>query len=378
MNGGSKFNRGAACSGSRCGAFSLLQMIGLLAVISILAAALAPSFVRQMDKTAGDQESAALKSYGDALQQSIMRNRRVPGAANWDWATNIANELGADVASITNSPRKQSRFFVTDPNLSISGAGLPYSQTDNGATGVTNARVMLVSSIARGLPPSIASGASLSANDFNALWNWNDASNVLPSTSFSWTGWPASDDLRLQRLDLSPLFVRLVLSTYASFGTPSYSIDQTNSSTSVVGTMTAFIIQNSVLALYDRFGSVDSEQILIQNSSFLYYLDRWHGSVSGAAFISGVDIAAVVDQYMAAYPNAGAQNGTNQQAIVVQSMITYMDAYSTWAASGFPYTPAGGQTHAPDYLFNAQNDMVTALQGQYLKNSYNPVPVNCQ
>ena len=41
----------------------------------------APSFIRQMDKTTGDQESAALKSFGDALQQSIMRNRYIPDAA---------------------------------------------------------------------------------------------------------------------------------------------------------------------------------------------------------------------------------------------------------------------------------------------------------
>src|SRR5439155_12286214 len=56
-------------------AFSLIEMIGVLAVIAILAAALAPSFVRQMDKSAGDQESAALKSFVEALQQSIMRQR---------------------------------------------------------------------------------------------------------------------------------------------------------------------------------------------------------------------------------------------------------------------------------------------------------------
>src|ERR1051325_9967097 len=60
-------------------AFSLVEMIGILAVIAILAAALAPSLVRQLDKTAADQESAALKALGDALQQSILRKRYIPG-----------------------------------------------------------------------------------------------------------------------------------------------------------------------------------------------------------------------------------------------------------------------------------------------------------
>src|SRR6266540_2609307 len=58
-------------------AFSLIELIGVLAVIAILAAALVPALIRQMDKIAGDQESAALKSFSDALQQSIMRTRYI-------------------------------------------------------------------------------------------------------------------------------------------------------------------------------------------------------------------------------------------------------------------------------------------------------------
>src|SRR6184192_3608046 len=59
-------------------AFSLIELIGVLAVMAILAAAIVPAVIRQMDKIAGDQESAALKSFSDALQQSIMRNRYIP------------------------------------------------------------------------------------------------------------------------------------------------------------------------------------------------------------------------------------------------------------------------------------------------------------
>jgi type II secretory pathway pseudopilin PulG len=361
--------------------FSALEMIGVLAVISILASVLVPPMVRQMDKTAGDQESAALKSFGDALQQSIMRQRYIPGPANWDWATNIAAELGADVASVTNSPRKQPRFFLIDPNLSIGGSGLPYRQTNNGATSVTKARVMLVSSIGRPLPGSVVSGVA-SSNDFNAFWNWNDASNALPATTFTWTGWPNSEDLRVQRVDLSPLFVHLVLSSSASRTPAVYSIDQTDSRVTVTNSYFAnnsvSFIQNSVLTLYDQFSAIDSQQILIQNSAFLYYLDSWRGSVSGAAFVGGVDIAAVVDQYMSAYPNVRAQNGTNQQAIVVQAMITYMEAYSAWAAANFVLDTSGKKPTAPPSLVNAQLALVAAVQGQYMKTGNNPFEANCQ
>src|SRR5437016_14036358 len=64
-------------------AYSLIQLIGVLAVIAILAAILVPDWVRQMDKTVGASESAALKSFADALQQSIMRYRYIPNDTDW-------------------------------------------------------------------------------------------------------------------------------------------------------------------------------------------------------------------------------------------------------------------------------------------------------
>jgi hypothetical protein len=305
-----------------------------------------------------------------------MRNRYIPTYTNW--ASTVAAELGVDVAALTSSPRKQTRFFVIDPNLSIAGGGLPYQQTNSGsATAPVSPRVMLLSSIGRALPSSIVSGV-MSSNDFNALWNWNDATNALPATSFAWTGWPNSDDLRVQRVDLSALFVRLQLSTYSSSCCARYSIDSTNWSTAIpitnnVSSWPGYFLQNSVLSLYLASGSLDSQQILIQNSALLYYLDRWHGSVSGASFLAGVDIAAVVDQYMAAYPNMQAQFTTNQQSVVVTKMTAFMDAYTTWAASGFPYTP----NTPPAYLSNARLDLMNAVRGQYQHSSYDPAEVPC-
>src|SRR5437016_4436091 len=145
-------------------AFSLIELVGVLAVIAILAAVAVPALIRQMDRIAGEQESAALKSLGDALQQSILRKRYIPSAS--DWATNIAAELGADVANVnTNQARRQRRFFLIDPALSTgnNSSGLPYNQTNwvSGSVVTNNAgvlvpplspRVMILSSIGRALP----------------------------------------------------------------------------------------------------------------------------------------------------------------------------------------------------------------------------------
>src|SRR5947207_784081 len=173
------FRRSSFVIGHSYSAFSLIEMIGVLAVIAILAAALAPSFVRQMDKSAGDQESAALKSFGEALQQSIMRQRYIPSAT--DWASTVATELGVDVTAVTDSPRRQPRFFLIDPNLNINNTGvtpggngepaLPYTQANAGSANLpASPRVLILSSIGFALPGGIVSGVPTAA-DFTNIWN---------------------------------------------------------------------------------------------------------------------------------------------------------------------------------------------------------------
>ena len=83
-----------------------------LTILAILATFLVPALIRQMDKIAGDKESAALKSFGDALQQSIMRTRYIPNES--DWISRVAAELGVNVSNVATNARKKPRFFLID------------------------------------------------------------------------------------------------------------------------------------------------------------------------------------------------------------------------------------------------------------------------
>ncbi len=246
---------------------------GVLAVIAILAAALAPSFVRQMDKTAGDQESATLKSFGDALQSSIMRSRYIPSAT--DWASRVATELGVDTTAVTDSARRQQRFFLIDPNLTIAGAGLPYTQTSAGsASKPVSPRVMILSSVGTALPAGVVNGTTTAAN-FTSIWNAADG--TVPTAAPAFAGWNgAGNDLKIQRVDLSPLFIELQLSQLVSARCcPRYSIDANNWTNAiqvsdVITDWPGYFIQNSVLYLYNDpsqpnpgGGYLDSQQILI-------------------------------------------------------------------------------------------------------------------
>jgi prepilin-type N-terminal cleavage/methylation domain-containing protein len=386
--GAGQCSRGG-CAPRKCHrAFSLIEMIGVLAVIAVLATTLAPSFVRQMDKSASDQESAALKSFGDALQQSIMRNRYIPSET--DWASTVATELGVDIAAVTTNPRRQQRFFLIDPNLSIASGALPYSQTTAGSLSQpVNPRVMILSSVGTPLPAGVVSGTATAANFTNI---WKAAEGTVPVAAPAFAGWSGTGtDLKIQRVDLSALFVRLQLGWIASSHKwPSYSIDVNNlavsiSVTNLTSDWPGYFIQNSILYLYNdptkpnpAGGYLDSQQVLIRHNTFAYDQDTWRGSIGGEFFLGGLDIASVVDRYLAAYPNVNAKEGVNQQAVVVQSMIDFMDRYDDWAAAGFLSKTSASYSALAD----AQATMKAKVQGQYQKgggaNNFGPSEVACQ
>src|ERR1041385_4087872 len=91
------------------GGMTLIEMIAVLAILAILAAGIFPLLFRQMDKAAADLETSTLKTYVNGLQQTILRNRYIPGTN--DWATIIATEAGVNVSGVTTNGRNRQRYF---------------------------------------------------------------------------------------------------------------------------------------------------------------------------------------------------------------------------------------------------------------------------
>src|SRR5205823_4447363 len=172
----------------------------------ILALALAWVSTKSLDTVASNQEGASLQNFAAALQNSILRNRYIPGSS--DWYQIIATELGVNTNAVLQTDRRVARAFMIDPNFQIgtnSTGALPYSQTTSGSTNQPQwPRFIILSSISAALPAS-----ATSSTNFTALWNTTDGS--LPANS-SFSGWNGrSDDLKIQRINLGSLFARLRL-----------------------------------------------------------------------------------------------------------------------------------------------------------------------
>lgn len=318
-------------------------MIGVLAIIAILAAVLVPSFVRQMDKVAGDQENVVLRNLSDNLQTSIRRHRYVPGAS--DWSSVIAAEAGLNVSEVTTNARRQPRYFLIDPNLRLGtngGATLPYRQDVRGSIEPVSPRVILLSSVG----PALAS-APVSA-DFDSIWTWTDDS-TSPPTNAAFSTLKRGDDLKVQRIHLAPLFVQLSLTTNSSSDLAYYAISThaVNNQTNVVPAswINGHYIIGSVLGLYTNSGTgpLDSQQILTTRSKFVYEGGAWRNDLFGLVAISsggggGSSIItssafSIVTNFLASPANMG--SGASNQQGVVQAMINYMSSYDAWAGSKF-------------------------------------------
>jgi len=316
---------------------TLIEVIGVLAVIAILAAVLLPALIKETDKVVADQETASLQSFGNAFQSYVTRYRRIPGAAGYDWATSIANELGLDIGSVTNNVRQQPRVLLID----TSGFGtlsLPYVQNNAGTALPANPRLMIVSSLGTPLPSGVVSGGPLTS-DFTNLWN--SASGVVPTTGV-WAGWTGNpNDITVQRINLSALFVDLWLSTYNSSWNCYYSIDTAWPPLPITSVLSNYFLQNSILNLYftnatGTYGAPDSQQILIRDSSFVFYGNEWIRSINGGSGGSGTNggfnFAGLVNGFLSANPTP---LGYMQQTNIVSDFINYMNDYAAWSAAGF-------------------------------------------
>src|SRR5436190_2131078 len=208
-------------------AWTLIEMIGTLALIAILAAVLLPVLVRQTDKVIADQEVATLKSFRDAFQQYVLTTRVVPDQTIWYSAT--AAKLGFGANDVLYNIRQQShtitnsRVFLIDPALQMGNpatpTGLPYSQTNYYVANATvstpmlpvNPRVMIVSSLGRPLPNTVVSGSFGDTTTHPYFANlWNSKDGTVPSDG-AWNGWTGNPgDVTLQRINLGPLFVHLL------------------------------------------------------------------------------------------------------------------------------------------------------------------------
>ena len=330
-----------------CRAYSLLELVGVLAILAILVAALVPPLIRKIDQAAWSKETADLSTMADALQQSVLRSKTIPTYTGIPAA--IANELALPLSAITNTPRRYTRAFLVDADLRINGAVLPYTQTVSTAISQpVKARLMIISSQALALP--VASGIP-SATAFSDIWD--AAENTKPA---SWTNWAGKGrDLRIQRINLEPTFHRLVLVNRDTNGACRFSINSTNSTAVPAGPAgcDAYYLDGSVVGLHDRTGTTVTKYLLKRDISFVFERDQWRGWIGpGDPYYTTADaFARESADFLAADWNTNSKKGASQTGVLV-AMYVFMFNYTLWAEEcplRFSYHGTTSISQVPEY-----------------------------
>jgi len=313
-------------------AFSLIEIIGVLTILSVLAALLMPSCIKRIDIATRNQEKLNLAGITDALTKSLLRGHNVPDYKTWNAQAASWSEM--PVSKVSTNARRYQRVYYS---LNTPSVTLPYPQDYQGlAAPPQRMRAVLVSILggnALGPGNSLAAGP-LNDADFAPLWDLPDGTSPNNVSWGKWTG----DDFLVSKIDYAPLFHRLVLVNRDPDIQPTFRIDDSTAIFSLYKTGPAnpiwdkYYVHGTVVGLCDSVGVPETRYVLTQDISFVFEKGMWHAQIMG-----GVETSGQADEFAkqaARFLNAAwcptAKGGADQQTALVP-MYTFMLTYTYWA-----------------------------------------------
>ena len=231
--------------------FTLVELIGVLAILAILASFITPNVMNQLRSARRDAEDHQLANIAQGIELFVRQNRSFP--------TNLAalspDFVPTSTAQLTDNPNGFLRYYFVQPNISgyTNAAGLaPGALADS--------RFLLITNLEQNAAPTITTDAQ-----FETWWNTDE------------TGTP---DLKIHRGHIGQLFHLLSLSADGAGG--SYDIDGT-SVNSGGGTLAAHIRYHVIgtpvgLDEANTFGTAETQFTMTAEAGYQFDPDCPGGS----------------------------------------------------------------------------------------------------
>jgi type II secretory pathway pseudopilin PulG len=325
--------------------YTLVEVVGVLAIIGILAAVVLSSVMTRIKLTQRQNEAGNLNTLADGLARSILRTRTVPSTnasgAN-SWVQVLVTELALPLNRVELNSSGNPRRLIYDPAMRLgtnNSQKLPWTQTVRGATNLISPRAVLVSSLMDTLP-------SLTGDTTTFSNLWNTPPDGVPA------GWAASwasrgPDIKIKRMDFTQLFHRLVLENEDGLRTAPYSINTTNTLTSVPisSRVETFFLHGTPINLHfypDPTTStivVLGHEYLVQESSYLFENGTW-----GRYLGCGPNMVVGSFGQLAEVFRVASVSGTRAASATPQSVADAMYTYLLYAAL---YSESGAPTDTP-------------------------------
>lgn len=227
--------------------FTLIEMIAVLAIMAILASVLAPNIASELRRARSDAEDATLANIAKLLEESVARNRAVPGTSGW--GDSIAKLSDQPVSRIDTNEDNFPRVYVVDPAWAPAGTrpgATGWRQTPGAVWGLpgtapSNCRILIVSGSQQNLT---AACAGMTAVQFGQVWNRSGG----PAACLE------SNTVRIGRANLTSSFL-LVTLTASAAGAFAFDSALAQRQVFAAGSRTFPVLKGSRLSLLDAAGT---------------------------------------------------------------------------------------------------------------------------
>lgn len=179
------------------GGFSLLEMIGVMAVMAILAGALVPSVFQLIEEGYQAAERQSMAAIAGSLRSHMVQNKTIPTSSPKTWPTAVAGYAALAPNRVLKNDKGFTRVLYFDPHFftSVDAKFGGYNQTLGLATKPVSPRLMIISSLSGEISANINT-----AEKFSQVWDQGPKMLIEESKS-----------LFIERVNLAPLFLRVVL-----------------------------------------------------------------------------------------------------------------------------------------------------------------------
>lgn len=324
-------------------AFTLIEIVAVLAVLAILAAIVTENVLTRMKLAARTAEATSLTTIADTFQEAVVRTKYVPSAG--DVIPILAADMAVSQDRVQRTANGNPRWYWVDPNCRVGTnlATLPYTQTASGSAQPSRVRLAVVSSVGRSLP-NRTNGPT--ATEFDALWN-TPPGQVPACVGANWGGDP--EDLRIQRIDAATLFCRVVLENVDFLRGAPYSVDTTNTLSSVAaGSRREFwLLMGTVLNFHFTDNSLQAREYVMEDVGYTFENGRWGRYLRYGPNRGNGWFGEMVDRFLAAPPPPGGTRRYSTQQWVIDAMYTFLYDFGQWSLDSFYGGPPW--PHIPGY-----------------------------
>ncbi len=244
--------------------FSLLELIGVMSIMAILAATVVPNVIGEIKVAQGDAEQANVQQLADVLRTQILDAKSIPSGTGTQWVDLVAEASDLSRDQIAANVRGFDRAYYVDPkfmqdrNRRFNG----YTQTTGLTAAPYSPRIMLISSLTGRLP-----GRLRNHDEFDAVWDQTDTARIKAST-----------DVVIARVNLRADFLRVLMSNRHT-QQPGFQLESgtvasiPGASGSRNGEETRYVFRSTRLNLHGQpfpGGALEHSSVVREQASYLY------------------------------------------------------------------------------------------------------------